>query len=288
MHWPFQSVATVETSLLSQIAEQPFPFRPFSNGRDRRATWQPKRLLPRSRGSDSDTINGARELIPDYVVNYMRGETPETVARRKRNAGNLGERVVDVVTPSGHRPHQSRAAEFEGFFDDASINHDDARHSGDGGDEERILGGCVEKRPQSSGSSWKKLLDGWRGGIALNVLLAFLILLAGFVCLVYAAGKELLSAGESVIFTGSCAAAQGIDTGLHVLMNMFAVALLAGGNYVFQILSSPTRCEVNIAHGKKKWLDIGIPSLRNLVHIARSRAVLACMVLLVAIVTQVM
>jgi hypothetical protein len=131
-------------------------------------------------------------------------------------------------------------------------------------------------------------MDGWRGGITLNVVLGFLILVAGVLCLIYAAGKVSLSAGASVIFSGSCATAESIGIGLHALINVFVVVLLAGGNYTFQVLSSPTRREVDAAHAKKKWLDIGIPSVRNLAHISRSRAVLAVVVLLVAIGSQVM
>jgi hypothetical protein len=66
------------------------------------------------------------------------------------------------------------------------------------------------------------------------------------------------------------------------------VVLLAGANYAFQLLSSPTRDEVNKAHEKKKWLDIGVPSFRNLGHIAKSRSILAVSVLLVGVATQVL
>jgi hypothetical protein len=131
-------------------------------------------------------------------------------------------------------------------------------------------------------------MDGWRAGVALNVLLAFFILVAGFVCLIYAVSKVSLSAGESVIFSGSCPTAENIDSGVYAVINVFGVVLLAGGNYVFQVLSSPTRCEVNIAHTKKKWLDIGIPSVRNLAHISKSRVVTAVVLLLVAVIIQVM
>ncbi|KAB5525714.1 hypothetical protein GE09DRAFT_1257422 [Coniochaeta sp. 2T2.1] len=285
VQWPFQSIATVETSLLSQLAEQPFPFRPTSNPRERRATWEPKRLLPRSKRSQEEM--DARELVPDYVINFIRGETPETVARRKQNGGKLGERAVDVVTPRGHRPHQSRAAEFEGFFDDATSHHGRERsHSPGDGDEEHILGGDWEKRPRGS-RGWKKLLAGWRGGIALNVLLGLIVLVTGFVCLIYAAAKVSLSANESVIFSGSCVTAKSINTGVHALINVFVVVLLAGGNYVFQVLGSPTRDEVDAAHEKKKWLYMGIPSVKNLVRISRGRAFLAVLVLLVAVATQI-
>lgn len=38
-----------------------------------------------------------------------------------------------------------------------------------------------------------------------------------------------------------------------------------------QCLSAPTRKEVDEAHAQGKWLDIGVPSVRNLTNIAKPR-----------------
>lgn len=38
-----------------------------------------------------------------------------------------------------------------------------------------------------------------------------------------------------------------------------------------QCLSAPTRKEVDEAHAKGKWLDIGVPSVRNLTSIPKLR-----------------
>ncbi|KAK3360111.1 hypothetical protein B0T25DRAFT_449554 [Lasiosphaeria hispida] len=266
VQWPFQSIAT-ETEISSPTAPAPFA---------RRATWQ----QPKRRDADGDSID--QDLIPDYVINYIRGETPETVARRKRNNGKLGERNIDIAHQ--HRPHESRAADFEGF---PFNNETNSRlgSSDDGLDEERrhILSGSREKQERG----WRKLMVGWRAGVALNVLLSFVILVAGFVCLVLAISKASLSAGKSVLFAGSCTTASNINWGLHAVINVFAVILLGGANYVFQVLSSPTRTEVAVAHFRKKWLDIGIPSFRNLAHIENSRTFLAVAILTAAALTQV-
>ncbi|MCJ1458534.1 hypothetical protein MMC28_008907, partial [Mycoblastus sanguinarius] len=40
--------------------------------------------------------------------------------------------------------------------------------------------------------------------------------------------------------------------------------LVGASNYSMQCLSSPTRGEINKAHNQKIWLDIGVPSFRNL------------------------
>jgi hypothetical protein len=79
-----------------------------------------------------------------------------------------------------------------------------------------------------------------------------------------------------------------VDWGLHAVVNVFAVGLVAATNYAFQVLSSPTREEVTAAHKRGEWLDIGVASVRNLGKIERSRAVLSVLVLASALLIQIM
>jgi hypothetical protein len=39
-------------------------------------------------------------------------------------------------------------------------------------------------------------------------------------------------------------------------------------------LSGPTRDEINRAHARNKWLDIGVLSMRNVMRVSRKRAML--------------
>lgn len=64
------------------------------------------------------------------------------------------------------------------------------------------------------------------------------------------------------------------NTALHVLINALSTMLLAGSNYTMQVLSSPTRQDVDVAHARGQWLDIGVLSPRNLRLIPRKRAAL--------------
>jgi hypothetical protein len=261
VQWPFQSIAT-ETEISS----------PTTTAYGRRATWQPKRCV---RDGDDESI--ARDIIPDYVINYIRGETPETVARRKKNGGKLGERGIDITHQ--HQHHASRAAAFEGFYDGES-----SRAGASSTDEEQhILSGSREKDTRG----WKRFSVGWRAGVALNALLSLLILVAAFVCVVLAIAKNSLSDGPSAIFSGSCLTASAIDLSLHVVVNIFAVVLIAGANYIFQVLSSPTRSEVAVAHDKKKWLDVGVQSVRNFGHIQASRVFVTLVILVAAVASQI-
>ena len=265
VQWPFQSVVT-EEEVSSPITVSAFA---------RRATWQPRRAR------DQDEYSIEQDLIPDYVVNYIRGETPETVARRQRNGGKLGERDVHIAHQ--HRPHQSRAAEFEGF----RSPNGSTRPSDDGSADEdlrQILSSSREKLEKG----WRQFLVGWRAGVALNTLLAFLILLVDFVCLIVAGSRGSPDSGKSVIFAGPCVTASGISWGIYAVFNLFALVLIAGANYVFQVLGSPTRTEVAVAHFRRRWLDVGVPSFRNLGQIGSGRTVLAVVVLLAAAFAQVM
>ena len=120
------------------------------------------------------------------------------------------------------------------------------------------------------------------------LLLVFLILVVAIICLVLASMKAHMLGGETTVTAGKTGKAKGLDRGIHVIVNIFGVVLIVGANYVFQILSSPTRAEVDNAHEKLKWLDIGIPSLRNLSAISLGRALLAAGILLLAVSSQIM
>lgn len=54
------------------------------------------------------------------------------------------------------------------------------------------------------------------------------------------------------------------NLGLHAGINALSTLLLGSSNYCAQLLAAPTREEVDEAHGKKEWFDIGIQSFRNL------------------------
>ena len=226
------------------------------------------------------------------------------VARRKRNGGKLGERAVDMTHQ--HRPHESRAGILEEVHSETSSERlgfwgedGEVGGSGTGGDEERrnILPGSSRWKRLSGAMTggngsrkWKRWTAGWRAGVGLNAFLAGLILLAGLICFVILAAWKGIDAfkGRTVIYEGSCSTISAIDWGVHAVINILGVVLLAGANYTFQVLSSPTREEVTAAHERKKWLDIGIPSIRNLGYVAKNRSLLAVVILLVAVFTQVM
>ncbi|KAF2399477.1 hypothetical protein EJ06DRAFT_538344 [Trichodelitschia bisporula] len=136
--------------------------------------------------------------------------------------------------------------------------------------------------------SWIERNAGWRRGIlncAYSASLVFVLNLAG---LVWILKKHVdvsnsdssdvdTSDGRLVLFEGSCEMTKKMNIALHLLINILSTALLGASNYCQQCLSAPTRSEVERAHGRGKWLDIGVPSIRNLREISKRRLLLWCL-----------
>ena len=115
---------------------------------------------------------------------------------------------------------------------------------------------------------------GWRVGVAVCASTAALVLVINIGLTIWASAKNGLSHGLATIQDGSCQKTKHLSLWLHLAINALSTALLAASNYCMQCLSSPTREEIDRAHSNHIWLDIGVPSVRNLRNIARSRIVL--------------
>ena len=107
-----------------------------------------------------------------------------------------------------------------------------------------------------------------------GTVLAFVVLLIN-VCFMISTNIRFGSTrGTTVLYEGKCSKVSGWNSGIHVVINIFSIVLLAASNYAMQCLSSPTRQEIDKAHSLGHWLDIGVPSLRNLMKISRRRSYL--------------
>lgn len=65
------------------------------------------------------------------------------------------------------------------------------------------------------------------------------------------------------IFRGSCQTASGLNIFLHLVLNVLGTLILASSNFFMQLVAAPSRAELDRAHHASKWIDIGVPSLRN-------------------------
>ena len=94
------------------------------------------------------------------------------------------------------------------------------------------------------------------------------VLAINFVLTAWASAKYGLRGGLATIQEGSCQKTKTLSLWLHLAINFLSTLLLSASNYCMQCLSSPTREEVDRAHQRQIWLDIGVPSIRNLRQIS--------------------
>lgn len=69
---------------------------------------------------------------------------------------------------------------------------------------------------------------------------------------------------KSRFYQGDCDTVNGISIGLGFLINALSVALTATSNYCCQIVTAPSREEVDRAHSKRTWVAIGSQSMTNI------------------------
>lgn len=134
---------------------------------------------------------------------------------------------------------------------------------------------------QAKDGARRPLFHGWRGRLARCTGATALVALLNILFLSIA-GSNLkpfdkeVEYGDSVpvggaIFEGSCGKAKEFSLWLHLAINVLSTVLLASGNYAQQMLTAPTRKEIDRAHANQSWLNIGILSYRNLRGISKRR-----------------
>jgi hypothetical protein len=111
---------------------------------------------------------------------------------------------------------------------------------------------------------------GWRSGAINCAFSATIVFLFNLTVTAWGTARK---EGDEVIFADDCHKVNKLNTWLHLLVNVLSTILLSASNYCMQCLSAPTRAEVDKAHFKGLWLDIGVPSMRNLRFISKQRVI---------------
>ena len=112
-------------------------------------------------------------------------------------------------------------------------------------------------------------------GLALCAATACTVLMINLILAIWALSKYGLNQGGiGTIQEGNCKTTRRLSLWLHLVINVLSTLLLGASNYYMQCLASPTRDEVDRAHRQNTWLDVGVPSVRNLTRISRYRIIL--------------
>ena len=129
----------------------------------------------------------------------------------------------------------------------------------------------------NSSSVWKPVwYTGWHTGVLACAASAVVVLFINVGLTVHAATNPRYNMEEGIgtLYEGSCKRSKIIGRWVHLGINAFSTLLLSGSNYTQQCLAAPTRSEIDAAHARRRWMDIGVPSVRNLFKIKPERRLL--------------
>ena len=118
------------------------------------------------------------------------------------------------------------------------------------------------------------LYGGWRTGVFVGLVCTIVVFLLNLVVLIVSWLHFPVANGLALVFQGDCAQTRQISLWTHLVINILSTLLLGASNNGSQCLTSPIRSEVEKSHATDQWLDIGIPSFRNLFVIDTRRKIL--------------
>ncbi|KAI3323509.1 hypothetical protein HD806DRAFT_535336 [Xylariaceae sp. AK1471] len=119
--------------------------------------------------------------------------------------------------------------------------------------------------------SWRVWISKRSRALVVQFVLVVTILLANISLTAYAISRYESSNGVGLLYDQGCETVKNLDRWLHLLINLLSTGILSASNYCMQLQAAPTRAEINRAHDDGRWLDIGVPSLRNLMFISNWR-----------------
>lgn len=124
---------------------------------------------------------------------------------------------------------------------------------------------------------WKAVHSciGWRFCLKAGMICSAVIMLINVSALTWAFFRARThDSGRATLYQGDCSKVHRVNTAIHLYINFSSTLLLVASNFSMQCLSAPTRRDIDRAHAKKIWLDIDIPSFRNIPYIRKRNAVL--------------
>lgn len=126
---------------------------------------------------------------------------------------------------------------------------------------------------------WHSIVDtrlpkGWRFGATLAALMVSCILTINITVAIFAwiwTSHRGYKSNIAPLYTGDCTAVNNLGLGVHFGINIVSTLLLGASNYCMQIVCAPTRKDIDKAHEKGSWLQIGVQSISNLRHIKKAK-----------------
>lgn len=116
--------------------------------------------------------------------------------------------------------------------------------------------------------------QGWRRTGTINVILASVCEVVLLVCFILSlSNRETSSLSSTQMFEGSCERASTLNTIIHLSINIVSTGILASSNFFMQIVTSPSRKEINHSHSFLRPLKIGLQAPTNIPALSRTKQV---------------
>ncbi|KAJ2998646.1 hypothetical protein NUW58_g255 [Xylaria curta] len=130
-------------------------------------------------------------------------------------------------------------------------------------DKQRLAGWFPEINNNDE-TSWHIRFSKRNKALLLQIALITTVFITNIALIVYASLKYPSRQGVGLIYVGDCETVQASNRYLHLLINLLSTGMLSASNFCIQLQASPTRTEVDHVHEHNSWVDIGVPSIRNL------------------------
>ncbi|RDA89814.1 hypothetical protein CP533_0873 [Ophiocordyceps camponoti-saundersi (nom. inval.)] len=119
--------------------------------------------------------------------------------------------------------------------------------------------------------SWRIWISRRSRALMLQIIIVCLIMVTNIFFTIFGITKYGSDRGIGLIYQGDCETVKRLNQSLHLVINLLSTGMLSASNYCMQLQAAPTRANVDVAHQQGRWMDIGVPSLRNLKYLTRRR-----------------
>lgn len=116
---------------------------------------------------------------------------------------------------------------------------------------------------------YNNVLAGWRAGLLRAFVFSLAALIVNIVVFLWLFLHFNTTGGIGLLSTSNCTEVGAIQTAIKISLNVVSTLILGASTYAMQGTTSPTREEVDRAHKKGRWLEIGTQSWRNLSYVSK-------------------
>lgn len=100
-----------------------------------------------------------------------------------------------------------------------------------------------------------------------QIILVSAVLIVNFTLTILANLRYPSVEAVGLLYKGDCDTVRKLNLWLHLLISVLSTLMLSASNFCMQVQSAPTRADIDNAHQKGTWLDIGLHSPRNVLYI---------------------